>query len=172
MTFRQSPKPVRPKIRSQTNDSSPSTNTPAIAEIQSGTFVQFLSSSPNDPATSNGGGVATFWCEQCAVTTFVRLLKTRSAASIVKDWQLWAIRAWIAHCARTLKAVAPFITSAIGLGPKLMRMLEMIMVLLRYLFYLFHGQIDLSNQKHWINVIGSTNQWSYCLPIQLDFQIW
>ena len=63
-------------------------------------FVQFLSSSPNDRATSDGGGVATFWCEQCTMTTFVRLLKTRSATSIVKDWQLWAIRAWIAHCAR------------------------------------------------------------------------
>ena len=78
---------------------------PAIAKKQSSIsteecFVQFLSSSPNDRATSDGGGVATFWCEQCAMTTFVRLLKTRSATSIVKDWQLWAIRAWIAHCAR------------------------------------------------------------------------
>ena len=63
-------------------------------------FNSLLSSSPNDRATSDGGGVATFWCEQCAMTTFVRLLKTRSATSIVKDWQLWAIRAWIAHCAR------------------------------------------------------------------------
>ena len=139
MTFGQSSEPVRLEIRSQTNDSSPSTNTQGCncqnpIKYFNNVFVQFLSSSPNDSATSNEGGVATFWCEQCAVTTFVRLLKTRSATSIVKDWQLWAIRAWIAHCARPLKAVAPFITGAIDLGLKLMRMLEIIMMLLEINF--------------------------------------
>ena len=128
-----------------------STNPCSIAKRQSSIsmefFVQFLSSSPNDPATSNGGGggVATFWCEQCAMTTFVRLLKTRSAFPIVKDCQLWAIRAWIAHCARPLKAVAPFITSAIGLGPKLMRMLAIKMMLMSC--FQFLGYIDLPKQK-------------------------
>ena len=107
MTFWKWPKPVGLKMRSRTNDSSPSTNPSLLLlpkdnqEFQrKNVFVQFLSSSPNDRATSDGGGVATFWCEQCTMTTFVRLLKTRSATSIVKDWQLWAIRAWIAHCAR------------------------------------------------------------------------
>ena len=90
----------------------------AIAKRQSSISTVFsFNSSPNDCAASDGGGVDTFWSEQCTVTTFTRLLKTRSAASIVKDWQLWAIRAWIAHCARALKAVAPFINNTSGLGP-------------------------------------------------------
>ena len=106
-----------------------------IAKIRSSISTMFLFNSfPLLLMTLPLPMKATFWCEQCAVTTFVRLLKTRSATSIVKDWQLWAIRAWIAHCARPLKAVAPFITGAIDLGLKLMRMLEIIMMLLEINF--------------------------------------
>ena len=57
----------------------------AIAKRQSSISTVFsFNSSPNDCAASDGGGVDTFWSEQCTVTTFTRLLKTRSAGALLK----------------------------------------------------------------------------------------